>query len=53
LTACCCPESSDLAQAIYDYRLETNDRVFIRDLSKPDWYKNVPGAGAFKSAPIW
>jgi general secretion pathway protein K len=35
----------DLAQAIYEYRTETSNSVYIHDLSSPTWYKNVPGAG--------
>ena len=35
----------DIAQAIYDYRLEMDDRTYIHDLSKPNWYRNVPGVG--------
>ncbi|UCD88687.1 MAG: general secretion pathway protein GspK [Desulfobacterales bacterium] len=35
----------DLAQAIYDYRQETSDAVYIHDLSSATWYKQVPGLG--------
>jgi general secretion pathway protein K len=35
----------DLARAIYEFRMETSDSVYIHDLSNPTWYKNVPGAG--------
>ena len=38
-------DSKDIAQAIYDYRLEMDDRTYIHDLSKPNWYQNVPGVG--------
>jgi len=41
----------DLAQAIYEYRMETSDSVYIHDLSSPNWYKNVPGAGDVKIDP--
>lgn len=37
--------SEDLAQAIYEYRMETSESLYIHDLSSPDWYKNVPGVG--------
>ncbi len=40
-----------LAQAIYEYRMETSDSVFIHDLSSPTWYKNVPGIGDTKIDP--
>ena len=33
----------DLAQAIYDYRQETSDSVYVHDLSSNTWYKQVPG----------
>lgn len=32
-----------LAEAIYEYRQEVSDDVYIHDLAKPNWYKNVPG----------
>jgi general secretion pathway protein K len=32
-----------LARAIADYRLEMSDSTYIHDLSKPTWYKDVPG----------
>jgi len=35
--------NEDLAQAIYDYRQETSDSVYIHDLSSATWYKQVPG----------
>lgn len=35
--------SEDLAQAIYDYRQETSDSVYIHDLSSATWHKQVPG----------
>ena len=41
----------DLAQAIYEYRMETSDSVYIHDLSSPTWYKNVPGVGDIKIDP--
>jgi general secretion pathway protein K len=37
------PEEEGLAQAIFEYRQETSDDVYIHDLKKPEWYKNVPG----------
>ena len=36
-------ENPELAQAIYDYRLETLDDEYIHDLSSTTWYKQVPG----------
>ena len=51
LTALLPPESQEIAQAIYDYRLETNDQVYIHDLSKPDWYQQAPGAGSIQIDP--
>jgi len=36
-------ENPELAQAIYDYRLETSDSEYIHDLSGTTWYKQVPG----------
>ena len=38
-------ENQDLALAIYEYRLENSDGVFIHDLTSPTWYKDVPGCG--------
>lgn len=43
--------NEDLAQAIYEYRTETSESVFIHDLSSPTWYKNVPGVGDTKIGP--
>jgi len=43
--------NEDLAQAIYEYRMETSESVYIHDLSSPTWYKNVPGAGDTKIDP--
>ena len=40
-----------LAQAIYEYRLETSDDVYIHDLKKPTWYKTVPGLSDVKIDP--
>jgi general secretion pathway protein K len=36
-------ESAELAEAVYDYRLEASDATYIHDLSGSTWYKNVPG----------
>jgi len=36
-------ENPELAQAIYDYRLETSNDEYIHDLSSTTWYKQVPG----------
>ena len=43
--------NEDLAQAIYEYRMETSESVYIHDLSSPTWYKNVPGVGDIKIDP--
>ena len=43
--------NEDLAQAIYEYRMETSESTYIHDLSSPTWYKNVPGAGDIKIDP--
>ena len=39
------------ARAIYDYRQETSDNIYIHDLTKPNWYKNVPGLSEIKIDP--
>ena len=36
-------EHVDLAQAIVEYRNETSEEQFLHDLSRPMWYKEVPG----------
>ena len=41
----------DFAQAIYDYRQETSDNIYIHDLTQPNWYKNVPGLSEIKIDP--
>jgi len=51
LTALLPPDSQEIAQAIFDYRLQTNDQVYIHDLSKPDWYQQAPGAGSIQIDP--
>lgn len=51
LTALLPPESSDLAQAINDYRMEMNDQTYIHNLAKTNWYKDVPGAGGIEINP--
>lgn len=43
--------NEDVAQAIYEYRMEASDSVYIHDLSSPTWYKNVPGVGDIKIDP--
>ncbi len=43
LTAILPSGNPELAQAIYDYRLETSDSEYIHDLSSTTWYKKVPG----------
>ncbi len=37
------PEHADLAEQIVEYRSATEDGQFVYDLSKPTWYKNIPG----------
>lgn len=37
------PDEVELATAIYEYRNQTEDGVFINDVSSPTWYKNAPG----------
>ena len=51
LTSLLPPEDEDLAQLIYDYRLETSDGQYIHDLSSPMWYKNVPGCSGIEIDP--
>jgi len=51
LTAMLPPEGKDFAQAIYDYRQETDNLKYIHDLSNPTWYKDVPGAGGIDIDP--
>jgi general secretion pathway protein K len=36
---------ADLAQALADYRVAKKDKTYIHDITNPQWYKNVPGAG--------
>jgi general secretion pathway protein K len=38
-------ENQDLAQAIFDHRLEKTGSIYTHDLSGKTWYKQVPGAG--------
>jgi general secretion pathway protein K len=51
LTALLPEENQDLAQAIFDYRLEKSGSVYTHDLSGKTWYKQVPGAGDIKINP--
>lgn len=51
LTALLPPDSQDIARAIDEYRLETNDQVYIHDLSNPNWYQQAPGAGSIQIDP--
>ncbi len=51
LTALLPEENQDLAQAIFDYRLEKSGSVYTHDLSRKTWYKQVPGAGDIKINP--
>ncbi|MGD8449538.1 MAG: general secretion pathway protein GspK [Desulfobacterales bacterium] len=41
----------ELAQAIYDYRLETSDSEYIHNLSSTTWYKQVPGLSDIEIDP--
>ena len=38
-------ENEDLAEAIYEYRMETADGVYINNLSEVKWHRQVPGCG--------
>ncbi len=51
LTAILPSGNQELAQAIYDYRLETSDSEYIHDLSSITWYKKVPGLSDVKIDP--
>jgi len=51
LTALLPADSQDIARSIYEYRLETNNQVYIHDLSSPNWYQNAPGAGSIQIDP--
>jgi len=51
LTALLPEENQDLAQAIFDYRLEKSGPVYTHDLSSKTWYKQVPGAGDIEINP--
>jgi general secretion pathway protein K len=44
-------ENQDLAQAIFDHRLEKSGSVYTHDLSGKTWYKQVPGAGDIEINP--
>jgi general secretion pathway protein K len=45
------PETEELAQSIYDYRMEASDTDYLHDLSDPKWYRNAPGCGDLKIDP--
>jgi general secretion pathway protein K len=51
LTALLPEENQDLAQAIYDYRMEKSGSIYTHDLSSQTWYKQVPGAGDIEIKP--
>jgi general secretion pathway protein K len=51
LTALLPEENQDLAQAIFDYRMEKSGSVYTHDLSSKTWYKQVPGAGDIEIKP--
>lgn len=51
ITALLPSEAKDLALAIYEFRQETTDLEYIHDISKPTWYKNVPGIGDVEINP--
>lgn len=38
-------EHADLAEALADYRTARADETYINDITRVQWYKNVPGAG--------
>jgi len=38
-------ENQDLALAIEEYRQEKDGDTYVHDLTSPNWYRNVPGAG--------
>lgn len=38
-------ESSDLAEALADFRVAKADEAYINPITGSTWYKNVPGAG--------
>ena len=41
------PEAAELAPALIEYREATSGSVYVNDVTRVDWYKNVPGlAGA-------
>ena len=44
-------ENQDLAQAIFDYRMEKSGSTYTHDLSSKTWYKQVPGAGDIEINP--
>ena len=37
------PGSEDIAKALDDFRRETSEDEYVRNLSNPNWYKKVPG----------
>ena len=43
--------SEELAQSIFDYRMEASETEFLHDLSDPKWYKNAPGCGDLNLDP--
>lgn len=38
----------ELAGVLYEYRIEMSESEYIHDLSRPAWYKTVPGFGDVK-----
>jgi general secretion pathway protein K len=36
-------EDAHLGAELAEYRTEMSDKKYVHDLSRPDWYKNVPG----------
>lgn len=38
-------ENEQLAQSIFEYRMEMSDGGYVHDLSSPTWYTEAPGCG--------
>ena len=45
------PETSDLAEALADYRVAKADETYTHTIADTGWYKNVPGAGGITINP--
>ena len=44
-------ETSDLAEALADYRVAKADEMYTHSITSTGWYKNVPGAGGITINP--